>query len=75
LCLAHFDHHEQALVVIQESVDLYRQLAADCPSVLNAKLAKSLKQLSICLSRLGLKEQMEQVIEEEAKISGQLAAV
>jgi len=67
LHLSNLGHREHALEVIQEAVDLYRQLAADRPHVFNPNLAGSLSTLSNRLSDLGHQERALEVIQEEAE--------
>jgi len=52
-CLHYMDRWEEALIAIQEAVELRRQLAADQPAAFNPDLAMSLNNLSLCLSDLG----------------------
>ena len=55
--LSNLGHWEDALMAIQEAVELHSQLATAQPAVFNLELAKLLKNLSYCLSDLG--HQME----------------
>jgi hypothetical protein len=50
---SHLGHHEHALEVNREAVDLFRQLAAGRPDVFNAGLASSLSSLFAPLAHLG----------------------
>ena len=51
--LSYMDRREEALLAVEEAIELYRQLAMDRPAVFNADLAKSLNNLSLHLSNLG----------------------
>jgi tetratricopeptide (TPR) repeat protein len=45
-CLSYLGHREEALVAIEEAVEIRRSLASDRPAVFNAVLASSLVSLS-----------------------------
>jgi hypothetical protein len=62
--LSDLGHHEQALVVIQKAVNLYRQLVAECPSAFNAGLTISFNNFSNHLSALGQHYWGSEVIQE-----------
>jgi hypothetical protein len=62
------------LEVIQEAVDLHRQLAADRPHVFNPNLEMSLNSLSDRLSDLGHQEHALEVIQEAVDLRRRLAA-
>jgi hypothetical protein len=51
--LQYMGRREDALRAMQEAVELYRRLAADCPEAYNPDLVMSLTNLSNCL---GLRE-------------------
>jgi hypothetical protein len=51
--LHYMDRLEEALIAMQEAVELDRKLAADRPAAFNPYLATSLNNLSCCLSDLG----------------------
>jgi hypothetical protein len=72
-CLGYMDR-EEALIAIQEAVELRRQPAADRPAAFNPDLAMSLNNLSICLSNLGHQEEAPMAIQETVKLCRQLAA-
>src|ERR1700722_16351907 len=52
--LRYMRRREDTLMAMQEAVELYRQLAADCPKAYNPDLATCLNNLSVYLSDLGL---------------------
>jgi hypothetical protein len=62
------------LEVIQEAVDLRRQLATDRPGIFNSVFASSLDQLSQQLTNLGHREQALEALHEAAMIRSQHAA-
>ena len=66
--LAHLGHHEQALEVNREAVNLCRRLAAGHPGVFNAELASSLNNFASRLSQLGHHDQALEVNREAANI-------
>jgi len=80
-CLSGLGCREDALKAIEEAVQLWRQLAADCPAAfapdlsmsLN-NLSMSLNNLSICLSDLGHQEDALKTIKGAVQLQRQLAA-
>src|ERR1700722_11927995 len=72
--LRYMGHREDTLRAIQEAVELYRQLAADCPEAYSPDLATPLNTLSVYLSDMGLWEDALQAIQEAVKIRQWLAA-
>ncbi|KAF7980619.1 hypothetical protein HWV62_37406 [Athelia sp. TMB] len=65
---------EEALTAAQESVHLYRTLAAGNPAVYSANLAKSLHNLSNTLSHLGQRDEALAAIRESVVLNRTLAA-
>jgi hypothetical protein len=63
------------LEVIQEAVDLHRELATHRPSIFNSVFASSLDELSQQLTNLGHSEQALEALHEAAVIRDQRAAV
>jgi hypothetical protein len=63
------------LEVIQEAVDLRRELATHRPSIFNSAFAFSLDELLRQLTNLGHSEQALEALHEAAIIRGQRAAV
>jgi len=55
--LSDLGHREDALLAIEEAVDLYRRFSADSPVTFNSDLASSLNNLSTGLSGLGRRDQ------------------
>src|SRR5271155_3541559 len=72
--LRYMGRREDTLMVMQEAVELYRQLAAACPEACNPDLAMTLKTLSASLSDMGLREDALQAIREAVEIRRRLAA-
>ncbi|KAG8772597.1 POC1 centriolar protein A [Ceratobasidium sp. 428] len=72
--LANENRREEALVAIQESEALYRQLATDQPAAFTPGLAMSLKYLSDRLCDMGRHGEALSVIEEVVQLCRQLAA-
>ncbi|KAG9086829.1 hypothetical protein FRC06_002862, partial [Ceratobasidium sp. 370] len=65
---------EEALRMIEEAVQLHRQLAADEPAAFTPDLAGSLNNLSNRLSNLGRPEDALTAIQEAVQLRRQLAA-
>jgi hypothetical protein len=65
--------HEDALTVITEAVELYRELAADRPDEFGPSLADSLNELAGLLARLGRLAEAE-AVEQEASLFGGASA-
>ncbi|KAG8783146.1 POC1 centriolar protein A [Ceratobasidium sp. 428] len=72
--LAYEDRREEALVAIQQSEAIYRQLAAEQPAAFTPDLARSLSNLSAHLSHLGHREDALAAVEEAVHMRRQLAA-
>jgi len=69
--LRYMGRREDTLMVMQEPVELYRQLAADCPEACNPDLAVSLNNLSAFPSD---REDALRAIQEAVEIHRRLAA-
>ena len=69
--LRYMGRREDTLMVMQEPVELYRQLAADCPEACNPDLAVSLDNLSAFPSD---REDALRAIQEAVEIHRRLAA-
>ncbi|KDQ08126.1 hypothetical protein BOTBODRAFT_38228 [Botryobasidium botryosum FD-172 SS1] len=72
--LGYMDRREEALLAIQEAVELHRQLAQDHPAAFNSNLADSLSDLSNRLSDLGQREDALAAIREAVDLCRQLAS-
>src|SRR6202044_3717053 len=66
--LRYMGRREDALRAAQEAVELYRQLAADCPETYDQDLPQSLSDLSCHLSEMGLREDALRAIQEAVEI-------
>ena len=74
LRLADLGRREEALAAIQESADIYRELAAARPDEFHPDLAVSLNTLSLRLADLGRREEALGAIQEAVTICLELAA-
>jgi tetratricopeptide (TPR) repeat protein len=67
------DRREEALDAIQESVEIYRKLAMENPVEFNSDLARSLHDLSICMSDMGHRDEALDTNQEAVEIRRKLA--
>src|ERR1700722_1128824 len=72
--LQYMGRREDALRAMQETVEVYRQLAAVRPEAYNRNLAASVNNLSNRLSDMGLREDALQAIQETVEMRRRLAA-
>src|ERR1700722_9315112 len=67
-CLRYMSRREDTLMVMQEAVELYRQLAADSPEAYNPDLSMSFKSPNICSFDMGLRKDGVRALQEAVKI-------
>jgi tetratricopeptide (TPR) repeat protein len=67
-CLSDLRRQHEALVAIEEAVELYRPPATDRPAKFNRDLAESLNSLARCLSNLDRQEDALLATEEAGSL-------